>query len=1320
MAELSSTSASRYLHDALREQKLPSHDIALILAILFYLRWADFQEAELEAIAAFDDTAYEPVLPASLHWRTWHQVRPNDLFHILTERLPAALRQLSNSRHNPLATHLHRISGPMERLSGIPSQSLFVLVQWLAEQPFETPNDRRQLLTIFDEFLYAKAYRLSGEFMTPPAIARLIVELAAPAPGERVYDPCFGSAGLLTAASEYVLHSKEKNCARYGMPCLDISGIELNESAYIIGLTRLALAGIDSPQLELGNSLERTPPDNPQQNGFDLVIAIPPFGMRINPEGLDHFPVRTNDATGLFVQHALAQLRPGGRSVIVVPQGFLFRGGPEKKLRQILLENHTVEAVIALPETTFLPLTAIKSSILILRRGGATKQIRMVDAEKFFERGKGRQPAIISESQARELAEKTRAQKPSDCCWDVGAKTLAETEFDFTPQRRDQSGLSAILETIRPEVQLVQLKDCCQIMIGRSIRSADLINESPRTHSLSDSRQNHFAMTQASSKQQNVLSTLEPIPFIRIKDIKKGQATRGSSWISAKVAVGIDGHCKLRAGDVLLSKSGTIGKVGIVRNGAVGAVAASGLYVLRVDSSRLDPHYLTAYLDSSDCRVWLMDRSTAATTIRHLSKRVIEEIPVPLPPLQMQQRVAAEYREHGVDVLAYLTQLLTSGDLDPIAKWVEKELKDLPTEIDTITDPLDLTLLDQLARHVRPLRNETAHGSHGESTLVPWLLAFNEAISTLRGVSEMPLGSGLLSVLQESVQGLKRAEAAIKGHLPNEGKARKLTSIVAGWLAQSCSKLLNTVQIIINADTAILHAGKVAEIVLKFQNKGLLPLREIEVSTSPDWGNGELGYLTENASTEFNLRILAPKIAEPLTLTVHWSALTLDGRQVEGTCEIPFEVSKVMPVISETVNRFTDLGASPYVCGDPVRPDRNDVFFGREDLLDQIRRQITFSGNVVLLEGNRRSGKSSVLWHLEGTDSVPGWLGVYCSLQGAEGSREGVGVPTTEVFREMAKSIAKGLQTLGDKTPLPDGTELPPRGKLGIAKACREGIGEASPFSDFRDYVEVALDFLAGRNLGLLLMLDEFDKIQEGIDSGVTSPQVPENIRFLVQTFPSFCAILTGSKRLKRLREEHWSALYGLGTRFGVTSLPAEHARRLVTEPVKDRLTYSPEAVERSIFLTSGQPYLLQCLCNRVFDMAAQLKMRSVTLDLVDQAGNALVQDNEHFASLWDYAGSERRRFLLALCHNESVGPDALRLGVIQERLLVHGIEINDETLITDLEYLRELELVELVNEAGGGHYVLAIPLMGNWIEKQQDFAAIKRKAKLETEDQHE
>jgi type I restriction enzyme M protein len=123
---------------------------------------------------------------------------------------------------------------------------------------------------------------------------------------------------------------------------------------------------------------------------------------------------------------------------------------------------------------------------------------------------------------------------------------------------------------------------------------------------------------------------------------------------------------------------------------------------------------------------------------------------------------------------------------------------------------------------------------------------------------------------------------------------------------------------------------------------------------------------------------------------------------------------------------------------------------------------------------------------------------------------------------------------------------------------------------------------------------------------------------------------------------------------------------------------------------------------------------------LVSQASNALIKDNEHFASLWDYAETDRRRFILMLCHKEATGPDPLQLGVIQEHMLAYGIEADDETLIADLEFLRELELIELIGKATGGHYTLAIPLMGIWIEKQQDFAAVLSKARLETEDRHE
>lgn len=445
---------------------------------------------------------------------------------------------------------------------------------------------------------------------------------------------------------------------------------------------------------------------------------------------------------------------------------------------------------------------------------------------------------------------------------------------------------------------------------------------------------------------------------------------------------------------------------------------------------------------------------------------------------------------------------------------------------------------------------------------------------------------------------------------------------------------------------------------------------------------------------------------------------------VDGVIELAIRVTGPDDVASTLA---AELGGSPYVTGSPLEPKHgHGVFYGREELLEKISRQVASHGNVVLLEGNRRAGKTSILKHLEGQSAVPGWLAVYSSLQGAEGASQVVGVPTAEVFREIARSIATALTKLGIDVPLPNGQMLS-AGKtaLGIARACREGISIESPFADFREYLELVLAALAPLDLGLLLMLDEFDKLQEGIDNGVTSPQVPENIRFLIQTYPKFSAILTGSRRLKRLREEYWSALYGLGMSIPVTVLDAESARKVVIEPVRDQLAFSHEAVERVIEVTARHPYLMQCLCNRIFDYAVQTKNRSITASVVNDAALGLVRDNEHFASMWDYAGAgpqngrHRRHLILMLCAVSFKHGIHIGFGPLNEQLAQVGVDINDEALDADLAYLRELELIEFSGEIGEGQYHLAIPLMADWIEQQQDSDVVASRARTEAEEEN-
>jgi len=113
------------------------------------------------------------------------------------------------------------------------------------------------------------------------------------------------------------------------------------------------------------------------------------------------------------------------------------------------------------------------------------------------------------------------------------------------------------------------------------------------------------------------------------------------------------------------------------------------------------------------------------------------------------------------------------------------------------------------------------------------------------------------------------------------------------------------------------------------------------------------------------------------------------------------------------------------------------------------------------------------------------------------------------------------------------------------------------------------------------------------------------------------------------------------------------------------------------------------------------------------------VKDNEHFASLWDYAGSARRRLILMLCAERSSRADLVAFGELHELLAQCGVEISNELLDADLVALRELELIDLVGKIGDGHYQLSIPLMGAWIEQQHDYEVVLSCARAESEEEN-
>lgn len=1290
------------------------------IAALLLLRWIDYSEAEREAIAIFEGAPFNSILPSNLQWRALCLIDFSEADQ-LAERISALGEHLagqSSSSEPKPAVWIRRLSPVFERLSKVNSTYLLHELQRVAELPFETASERLKALESFDSDLDERSDSYHAQYSTPFNISRLVAALADPQPGERIYDPCFGSANLLIETHRQA--KGKQDSPRRGNLQLDVAGMEINEISFLVGLVRMLLAGVEAPCVELGNSLEREPISSPSSQGFDLVVANPPIGAKVSRDaaGHKHFAFMTGDSTGLFIQHALSQLKHHGRAVIAVPEGFLFRGGAERELRRHLLEQGLVEAVIGLPAGAIAPYASIKGSLLMLSKQGGRSRVRMVDAAPMFEQRSGRKAPVIRSVIAQQLADeirrpelrKQRELPASDeegtldagvlarSVWEVGMDELAAADWDLSPRRREKGGLDELLASLKEVLgdagSVVPLSSVAQVTAGRSIKSADLLDEPPLERG---------------------------VGYVRIRDLTQGKVGRTSSWLRPE-SVNLEQRWALRPGDVLLSKSGTIGKAAIVRNGAAGAIAANGLYVLRTDQERLDAGFLLAYLASPACQNWLSAQSRG-TVNQHLSRAVLDELPIPLPQLPLQARAAAQFRDNGTDALAFLTQVTGRNDSDRINSWLADLEGKVPKFIGSMDDTPPLARFEPVVELVRKARNWAAH-AQVSTVAARWLMPLNQALLPLSGVSQIPPGPGLLTVLQDAERGVQAAIEQTTGHLPVESQARAIFERLREWLRATIADLISANGLQVRSSPASLVAGSFSEFSVELENPGALPLRNVRLETQPDWGSAEVPYLAERGVFGLHLRGDVSKQGGDVSLRLLWRARALSGQPVEGEIELVIRVTAQESLGSASP---AELGGSPYVTGSPLEPQHgHSVFYGREELIGKISRQIETHGNVVLLEGNRRAGKTSILKHLEGRSAVPGWLAVYASLQGAEGAAQVVGVPTAEVFREIARSIATALTKLNIEVPLPNGqTLVAGKAALGVARACREGIGAESPFTDFREYLELVLTVLEPLGLGLVLMLDEFDKLQEGIDNGVTSPQVPENIRFLIQTYPKFSAILTGSRRLKRLREEYWSALYGLGTSIPVTALDSESARKVVTEPVRDQLTFSQEAIERVIEVTARHPYLMQCLCNRVFEYAVQTKSRSITASVVNDASHSLVRDNEHFASLWDYAalgptaGRHRRQLILLLCAISFKHGTHIGFGTLHEQLAQVGVDVEDAPLDADLSYLRELELIQFTGEIGDGEYRLAIPLMADWIEQQQDADVVSSRARTEAEEEH-
>lgn len=257
----------------------------------------------------------------------------------------------------------------------------------------------------------------AGEFYTPPEVSDLIAELLDPQKGDSICDPACGSGSLLMKCGRKVVANHDsKEYALYGQEAIG--------STWSLAKMNMFLHGEDNHKIEWGDTIRN--PKLLDKNGdlmlFDIVTANPPFSLdkwgyeQAENDKFDRFrrglPPKTKGDYA-FISHMIETLKPvTGRMGVVVPHGVLFRGSSEGKIREKLINENLLDAVIGLPEKLFYG-TGIPAAILIFKKQKSDDSVLFIDASREFKSGKNQNnlteeniAKIVATYRARESVDK--------------------------------------------------------------------------------------------------------------------------------------------------------------------------------------------------------------------------------------------------------------------------------------------------------------------------------------------------------------------------------------------------------------------------------------------------------------------------------------------------------------------------------------------------------------------------------------------------------------------------------------------------------------------------------------------------------------------------------------------------------------------------------------------------------------------------------------------------------------------------------------------------------------------------------------------------
>ena len=443
-----------------------------------------------------------------------------------------------------------------------------------------------------------------GEYFTPRHIVKMMVKLANPQIGEKIYDPFCGTGGLLIESYRHIFNTMPRNARTLKeLHENTIFGNEITNTARITKMNMI-LAGDGHSNIQMKNSLA-----NPEEGKFDVVLTNMPYSQTTDYGSLYDIPTRNGDS--ICVQHcikAIDKTAENGRIAMVVPEGFLFRKDLQKT-REYMLEKCNLQSIISLPQGVFLPYTAVKTNVIYLTK------VKQAISNRYYWYFDVKNDGLTLDNNRRKLEGENDIEK-------------------FLANRKlDDKNISEALNTGFDLIEIEKVKKNDYILSGN--RYKEFYDYSKSKHELIEIGELFKTSSGGTPlRSKNEFYTDGKIPWVKSGEVKdyvyrteECITELGLKNSSAKI---------FPENTVLVAMYGaTAGQVGLLKVSAATNQAVCGI----LPNPKILPDFL--YLILSSRTQNFIDLSVGGAQ-PNLSQEVIKKIKIPVPSLEEQQKVIDE------------------------------------------------------------------------------------------------------------------------------------------------------------------------------------------------------------------------------------------------------------------------------------------------------------------------------------------------------------------------------------------------------------------------------------------------------------------------------------------------------------------------------------------------------------------------------------------------------------------------------------------------------------------------------------------------------